>query len=281
MEFGPYTLDIINDGNFWLDGGSMFGVVPKTLWSRLIESDEHNRIRVATNCLLVRSSSGTVLIETGLGDHYDEKQHKIYSFEFDERLPGGLSRLGVAPEDVDVVIQTHLHFDHCGSLAQRAASGGYTPTFPRAELVVQSSEWQDALNPDFRSKPSFFPKAFYRSIEKAGLLRLVEGKEEVVPGISVMPMGGHTRGHQIVEIRHGDQRVFYLGDFIPMSSQVHAPYIAGYDLFPLTTLEHKLEFVPPVIENGWIVVFEHDTSVPLATLHEENGRPIAKHLENQ
>ena len=275
MEIGPYRLDVINDGLFRLDGGAMFGVVPKALWSQLIEPDERNRIPMAANCLLVRGPAGTFLVDTGLGDHYSEKQHSIYSFEFGERLLGGLGALGVAPQDVDMVVQTHLHFDHCGTLVRRGAGGGCTPTFPRAEVAVQRAEWEAALEPDARSRPSYFPRDFYAAVEDAGLLRLLDGETELAPGLTARPLGGHTRGHQVVEIAAGRERAVYLGDFIPQSHHVALPYIMSYDLYPLKTLEDKAEFLPRAITGGWTVIFEHDPRVPLATLRQEDGRPTA------
>ena len=278
MEIGPFRLDVVNDGIFWLDGGTMFGVVPKALWSRLIEPDERNRIPMATNCLLVRGPAGTFLVETGLGDQYSEKQHRIYSFEFGERLLGGLGALGVSPEDVDMVVQTHLHFDHCGTLVRRSAGGRYAPTFPRAEVVVQRAEWEAALEPDSRSRPSYFPFEYYAAVEKAGMLRLLDGETALAPGLTARPLSGHTSGHQVVEITAGREKAVYLGDFIPQSNHVALPYIMSFDLFPLKTLEDKAEFLPLAIRGGWTVVFEHDPHVPFATLHEENGRPVARPL---
>jgi len=280
MKLGPHRLDIVSDGRLWLDGGAMCGVVPKPLWSKLIEPDEMNRIPLATNCLLVRGPSGTILIETGVGRDFTEKQHKIFNFDFSARLLQSLSAVGVAPEDVDMVIQTHLHFDHCGNLSQQSSDGHYAPTFPRAEVVVQRGDWQSALNPDARTKPSYYLPEFYLAIEKAGLLRLVEGDTEVAPGVRVTPRGGHTISHQIVEISHGDESVVYLGDFIPTHHHLRTPFIMAYDLYPLTTLNHKLETLPGLARPGVTVVFEHDTEIPLATLRQENGKIVAGRVDD-
>lgn len=272
MKFGPFTLDVISDGRIWLDGGAMFGVVPKTLWSKSIESDELNRIPLETNCLLVRGSGGTVLIETGLGNQYSEKQYKIYNFEFGKRLLEGLSSLGVKPEDVDVVIQTHLHFDHCGTLAQQSKSGRYSATFPNADVVVQKGEWEAAHKPDYRSRPSYFPPEFYDSVMNNGNLRLVEGEAKIAPGISVKLMGGHTLHHQIVEISEGDDKVVYAGDFIPMTRHVNLAYSMSYDINPITTVEDKLTFLPQAEEGNWLVVFEHDPDTPFARIKKDGSK---------
>jgi glyoxylase-like metal-dependent hydrolase (beta-lactamase superfamily II) len=279
MEFGPFRLDVVSDGLFMLDGGSMFGVVPKPLWSRLIVADDKNRIPMAANCLLVRGNGVTALVDTGLGDHYDEKQHRIYGFDFSRRLVPGLDSLGVDPEDVDLVVQTHLHFDHCGSLLERSASGRYALTFPRAEVAVQRAEWEAALNPDYRSGPSYFPEDFLKAIEESGQLRLLDGKAEAAPGIHARPLSGHTAGHQVVEVRHGRRKAVFLGDFIPTSKHLRLPYIMSFDLFPMTTLRHKQNFLPAARKGRWTLVFEHDHETPLATLKQEADQVVAVPLD--
>ncbi|HUX08358.1 MAG TPA: MBL fold metallo-hydrolase [Acidobacteriota bacterium] len=281
MELGPNRYDIVSDGVLWLDGGAMCGVVPRPLWSKVIAPDEMNRIPLATNCLLARGPAGTILVETGVGRDFDEKQHKIFNFDFNRSLLEGLSDQGVAPEDVDMVIQTHLHFDHCGNLAQKSAEGNYAPTFPRAEVVIQRGDWESALDPDLRTKPSYYPREFYKSIEKEGLLRLVDGETELAPGVRVLPRSGHTVSHQIVQFGSGDNRLVYLGDFIPMHYHLRMPYIMAFDLFPLTTLEHKLEFLPQAASQRTRVVFEHDVTIGFATLLEKDGQVVAEPIAGE
>lgn len=280
MQLGSYRIDIVNDGIVWLDGGAMFGVVPKPLWSRLIRPDEKNRIPLATNCLLLRGPGGTILIETGVGDHLSEKERKIFNFQPSRRrLLGGLADLGVEPGDVDMVIQTHLHFDHVGNLARPAGGGAFEPNFPNADIVVQRAEWGVASRPDERSAPSYYPKAFWEAVASTGRMRIIEGEQEVAPGVVATPMGGHTPGHQIVEIRQGGRRAFYLGDFIPQIKHVGLPYIMAFDLFPLVTLEHKKVFLPEAIENGWLLFFEHDHEVAAGRLVDRGGRPAVEAQE--
>lgn len=266
MKVGEFRADVISDGVLWLDGGAMFGVVPKSLWSRTIPVDDQNRVPLETSCLLVRGQGTTVLIETGMGRDYSEKQHQFYNFDFSRSLLDGLSAQGVAPEDIDVIIQTHLHFDHCGMLAVRGVTGAWTPTFPRAEVFVQKGEWEAAHNPDPRSAPSYLPHDFYKSIADTGRLRLVEGSPEILPGITVRQWGGHTRHHQAVEIRSGGDTLIYAGDFIPMTRHINLAYSMGYDMFPITTLRHKEEFLPQAAAGGWLVVFEHDPDTPVARI---------------
>ena len=280
-KLGPYRIDVVNDGILWLDGGAMFGVVPRPLWSRLIRPDERNRIPLATNCLLVRGPCGNVLVDSGLGDHGDENKQKIFNFQHPERrLIDQLADLGVSAQDVDVVVQTHLHFDHCGALARPNGDGTYKPNFPNARIVVQEAEWEAALQPDARTRPSYYTDAFWRALEASGNLRLIEGAQEVAPGIFCRPIGGHSMGHQIVEVRHGDRRIVFLGDFIPQFKHLGLPYIMAYDLFPLRTLGDKQRFLPEAVEKGWIVVFEHDHELALATLHSDGGKVVARPLEN-
>lgn len=273
MEFGEYKLDVINDGYVWLDGGAMFGVVPRPLWSRLIKPDGSNRIPLATNCLLLRGPGGKILIETGVGEHLSAKQKEIFNFEPTERrLIGGLLDLGISPEDIDMVIQTHLHFDHVGHLTRPEPGGGFRPTFANAEIIVQRAEWEAAFDPDPRSAPSYYPREFWEAVRSTGRLRLLEGSEEVAPGIIATPMGGHTPGHQVVEVRQGGETAVYLGDFIPKSQHLGIPYIMAYDLYPLLTLEHKRAFLPRALEERRLLVFEHDHEMPLARLTEESGK---------
>ena len=275
MKLGPNTIDIVSDGSFLLDGGAMCGVVPKPLWSRLIEPDENNRIPLASNCMLVRGPSGTIVVETGFGGDFSEKQEKIFAFDYSNRLLDSLSARGVSPEDVDMVIQTHLHFDHCGTLTTRSASGAYAPTFPNAEVLIQRGDWEAALKPDLRTKPSYYEPEFYLSIERAGRLRLLDGDAEVAPDVRVRRRSGHSPGHQIVEVSSDGEKVVYLGDFVPMHYHLQMPYIMAFDLYPMVTLEHKLETLPELARPGVTVIFEHDTRMPAATLREENGRIVA------
>ena len=279
MKFGSYELDIVSDGRIWLDGGAMFGVVPKPLWSRIIEVDEMNRVPLDTSCLLVRGSGANVLIETGIGDHYTEKQHKIYKFDFSDRLLENLGKLNVKPEDIDQVIQTHLHFDHAGSLLERSKSGNYGLVFPNAEVVVQKGEWETAFNPDIRSKPSYFPPEFYQTLMKETKVRLVEGSTELMPGISLKQMGGHTLHHQGVEISQGDEKVVYVGDFIPMTRHINIAYSMGFDVEPIRTAEDKNSFLPQAAEGNWILVFVHDPDTPCARVRNDNGKWVTERVE--
>lgn len=264
MQFGSYKLDVLSDGRIWLDGGAMFGVVPKPLWSRIIEVDDRNRVPLETHSLLIRGDQGTILVETGIGDHYTEKQHEIYKFDFSDRLLDGLSGLGVAPEDIDVVIQTHLHFDHCGTLVQQSAGGNYGLTFPNAEVYVQKGEWETAHNPDSRSAASYFPAEFYKPLGASGKLNLLEGEKEIVPGIKVKQMGGHTAHHQGVEVTQGDEKVVFVGDFIPMTRHINIAYSMGFDVLPIQTVEHKEAFLPQAADGDWTIVFVHDPDTPAA-----------------
>jgi glyoxylase-like metal-dependent hydrolase (beta-lactamase superfamily II) len=280
MKTASFDLTLISDGNIWLDGGAMFGVVPKPLWSRIIEHDDNNRVPLDTTSLLIESDEATILVETGIGDHYSEKQHQIYKFNFQRRLLDGLAKKGVSPESIDYVVQSHLHFDHCGSLLSGDGSGGYELNFPNAEVVVQRGEWEAAMNPDVRSKPSYFENAFYETLEKEGTVRLVEGIDEIIPGVKVSQRGGHTEHHQIVEIDDGDDRIIFVGDFIPMTRHINIAYSMGFDVLPIKTSEDKVDFLPRAADEGWTIVFVHDPDTPAARIKKDGKKWAAEPVED-
>ena len=191
---------------------------------------------------------------------------------FSNRLLEGLSDLSVAPEDVDVVIQTHLHFDHCGSLVQRSAGGAHGLTFPNAEVVVQKGEWEAAHGPDSRSGASYFPPEYYKAITDGGKLHLVEGEADIVPGVSVRQIGGHTLHHQCAEVTQGDDKVIFAGDFIPMTRHINTAYSMGFDMFPITTVEDKEAFLPQAADGDWTLVFVHDPDTPAAKVRRDGRK---------
>lgn len=280
MKFGSFDLSLISDGNIWLDGGGMFGIVPKPLWSKIIEHDDHNRVPLDTTSLLIQTDEATILVETGIGDHYSEKQHHIYKFNFERRLLQGLAETGVSPEKIDIVIQSHLHFDHCGALMLADGKGGYEPAFPNAEVVVQRGEREAALNPDVRSKASYFEPAFYQALEEKNKLRLVEGTEQIIPGVSVSQRGGHTVHHQIVEVEQGGKKVIFVGDFIPMTRHINIAYSMGFDMLPIKTSEDKVDFLPKAHSEEDIIVFVHDPDTPAARIVKEGRKWGSEKVED-
>ncbi|UCD19787.1 MAG: MBL fold metallo-hydrolase [candidate division WOR-3 bacterium] len=276
-RLGEFELYPVSDGFFWLDGGSMFGIVPKVLWSKLTSADRRNRVRLALNCLLVKSKDKNILIDTGMGDKLSKKMKEIYKVEREANLLRSLARLGVAPPDVDYVINTHLHFDHCGGNTTKS-DGKFVPTFPNARYVIQRQEWFNAQNPKENTKSSYREKDF-APIEDAGQVMFVDGDHDVVPGVTVLLTNGHTLGHQSVMISTKRGRALYLGDVIPTSHHLKAQYLTGFDLYPVDLVNRKKEIVDRALKEKWLLIFEHDPAIVFAYLAEKDGKRTLKPLE--
>jgi len=269
MKLGDLEFHLLNDGTFRLDGGAMFGVIPRPLWERKMSPDARNRVRLAMNSLLVRSAGKWILIETGAGDKWDAKHRDIYAFEGDARLPDKLLARGVRPEQIDLVINTHLHFDHCG-WNTRSVDGKVVPTFPNARYVVQRGELEHARRPTERDRASYIADNFL-PIEAAGQWWLLEGDREVAPGVELIRVPGHTRDMQCVRLSGGGKAAFFFVDLVPTTAHLPLAWIMGFDLYPLTTLENKKKWIPEVARQGWLALFGHDLEVPAAYLRQRNG----------
>jgi glyoxylase-like metal-dependent hydrolase (beta-lactamase superfamily II) len=262
---GALKVHAIQAGGQRLDGGAMFGVVPKPLWERRIPADERNRIALGMRCLLIEHPSGLVLVDSGLGNKENEKFIAIYGIENGgangrTALEDGLARLGVRPEDVSLVINTHLHFDHAGGNTFRDEAGAIRPSFPKARYVVQRGEYAYATHTNERTAASYFDPNFV-PLHEAGVLDLIEGEREVVDGIRVLPSPGHVPYHQSVLIESEGAAALFLGDLVPTAAHLPLPWIMGYDVEPLVTLESKRRILARAVEQDWLVVFEHDASV--------------------
>ena len=268
MQLGEFELQVIHENRFWIDGGAMFGVVPRVLWETMARPDGRNRIALQANLLLVRTPQKNILVETGLGDAIPEKWKVNYGVEGPSRMLGQLRQLGLDPLDIDVVVLTHLHFDHAGGCIH-LENGDLVPIFSDAYHVVQAKEWEDALAPDERSKASYM-KEMLLPIYHRGLLKLVEGSTEVLPGIQVVETGGHTRGHQVVLFSSRGNKAMYTGDLIPTSSHLKIPYVAGVDLFPVETMRQKERMIQRAVEENWLVLFGHDTEIDAGYLSQGN-----------
>ena len=262
---GRLTVHALQAGLQQLDGGAMFGVVPKTLWERKIPADARNRIPLGMRCLLVEHPDGLVLIDTGAGDKETEKFHAIYGIENapiggvgPTQLESALGQAGYAPADVRVVINSHLHFDHAGGNTHKRERGDPVPSFPNARHVVRRGEWDWAHHPNERTSASYFAHN-YDPLHSAGLLELVDADVEVVSGIFLRHTPGHTPHHQGVLIESGGERLFFLADLAPTSSHVPLPWIMGYDVEPLVTLESKRRLWAEAASERWTMVFEHDS----------------------
>lgn len=263
---GRWRIHAIHAGSQKLDGGAMFGVVPKPLWSRRIQPDERNRIPLAMRCLLIEHDRGLVLVDVGAGNKEDTKFHDIYGVEnagAEGRtlLEDGIRAAGFSPGDVTLVVDTHLHFDHAGGNTWRDSSGAVRPVFEQARYVVQRGEYDWATHTNERTAASYFPHNFEPIVE-AGLFDFVEGEREIWPGLRVIPTPGHTPWHQSVLLESGGEKLFYPADLLPTSAHVPLPWIMAYDVEPLVTLETKRQILKRAVAEEWLVMFEHDATVP-------------------
>jgi glyoxylase-like metal-dependent hydrolase (beta-lactamase superfamily II) len=272
---GSIRLHGVEAGVQQLDGGAMFGVVPKPLWERRIPADTRNRIPLALRCLLVEAPNALVLIDTGVGNKYDEKFAEIYGISNrgdPTRLEDGIRDAGFDPSEVDIVLNTHLHFDHAGGNTVRGGDGVVRPSFPDARHVVQRRELDFAHSRNERIRASYLPENF-DPITEAGLWDLVEGDGVVTEGVRVVPTPGHTPFHQSVLIESEGDVACYLADVCPTSAHIPLPWIMGYDLEPLVTLESKRGLWKRSLDEDWLLVFEHDPRVPWGRLDRDADRP--------
>lgn len=255
MNVGPYTITLLETCRFGLDGGAMFGVVPKTLWERAYSAaDELNRIPMAAKVLCIRGNNRCILVDTGNSPYMPEKLSNIYKLDFtDFALERSLAAQGIEVEDVTDVIFTHLHFDHAGG----AMLADGTPRFKNARHYVQKEHYAWALSPSEKDRASFMPE-MYQPLVEEGMMELLEGQGELFPGISVLPLYGHTMAMQAVKITDGGSTVFFPADLMPTGAHIPVPYVMGYDNHPLTTINEKKQLLPQIIDEQWLVVFEHD-----------------------
>jgi len=274
MKLGSIELHILNDGAYRLDGGAMFGVVPKPMWERVAPADERNRISMSMNALLIRAAAQRILVETGAGDKWTDKRRDIYGFGGTRLLPQ-LADHGIEPDDIDIVINTHLHFDHCG-WNTRIVNGVAVPTFPNATYFVHRGELEHARNPNERDRSTYIPDNF-EPMARSGQWQLVQGEHfEVVPGVELIVLPGHTRDMMGVRISSGGQTAMFLSDLVPTTAHLPYAWVMGYDSYPLTTLENKKKWLPLVAREGWLALFCHDAKMPAARLREEEGKIVAE-----
>ena len=262
---GRLKMWALQAGGQKLDGGAMFGVVPKPLWERRIPADPRNRIQLGMRCLLIEHHAGLILIDTGAGNKENEKFIDIYGIENVGRdgrtaLEDAISEVGFTTDDVAIVINSHLHFDHAGGNTWRAPSGETLPTFPKARYFVQRGEYHYATHTNERTAASYFPPNF-EPVRAAGLLEMVDGEREIVPGVRVIPTPGHVPFHQGILIESGGERAFYLADLVPTAAHLPLPWIMGYDVEPLVTLETKRGILARALAEEWLLVFEHDATI--------------------
>jgi glyoxylase-like metal-dependent hydrolase (beta-lactamase superfamily II) len=272
VSIGNFELTALSDGTYSLDGGAFFGVVPKILWSKRLPSDEKNRVPTSLNSVLVRGGEKTVLIETGVGNKLPEKMVQIYGQP--AKLLEQLSAVGGSPEDIDVVINSHLHFDHAGWNTVREG-GSIKPTFPKATYYAQEGEWEHAHEGQ-RDAVSYLHEN-YAPLVESGKMKLLKGNQEILPGISVEVFPGHTRDMQAVIIRSQGQTACYISDLIPTSMHVEVNWVMGFDLYPLETIESRKRYYSRAIPENWLTMYTHDPNVPWGYLtKDERGKIVAK-----
>jgi glyoxylase-like metal-dependent hydrolase (beta-lactamase superfamily II) len=277
MQLGNYRLEIVPDTEFRLDGGAMFGVVPRTLWSRVCPPDEQNRIRMNMNCVFIEAGNELILIETGIGEKWSAKHTEMYGITRERSLAQSLRSIaGVGPDDITIVINTHLHFDHAGGNTKVNGVGQAAPAFPNARYFVSQSEFEHAESPSERDRASYLADD-WRPMVASGQLELKEADYEVVSGLRMETHAGHNRSMQCWRLERDGQTVFGFADLVPMRAHVSPAWIMGYDLYPAETLEVKKKLLPQAAHEGWTCLFYHDPDEPLCRIIEDEGklRPVS------
>jgi glyoxylase-like metal-dependent hydrolase (beta-lactamase superfamily II) len=277
MNIGSIRCDLVSDGTFRLDGGAMFGVVPRSLWERKTPPDSRNRITLGTNALLIRVEGRNILVDAGVGRKEPEPFREMFALGGETDIVTSLSEQGLAPQDIDTVVLTHLHFDHAGGITRRAGDGEVVPVFPKARHIVQRAELDDAEHPTSRSRASYLPENWV-PVREAGLLDVVEGEVEVASGVRTVLMKGHVRSLTGVRVESGDECAFYPTDNMPTAAHIPAPWVMGYDLYPLDTLSFKESFLPRAVDEECVVFFEHDPRVGAARILRDGKRWAVEEL---
>ncbi|MFQ5861168.1 MAG: MBL fold metallo-hydrolase [Dehalococcoidia bacterium] len=274
MKLGNVELHLVSDGAIHLDGGTLFGIVPKTLWRAKAPPDRKNRVTIGLNCLLIRSGGKNILVDTGVGTKHPRQRRAIYAMAAGA-LTEALRQRGLAPDEIDLVVMTHLHFDHAGGCTRLDAQGHPIPTFPRATYLIQRRDWEEATHTNERTRAAYLPEDFL-PLEERGQLALLDGDQEITPGVWVQATGGHTSGHQMVLIDSGEQRAACGGDILPTPHHLPPHYTTAWDLFPLDTVRRKRELLAQAEREGWLLLFGHGLETCAGYLTREGERLILK-----
>jgi len=273
LSLGDFELSIFSDGTYFLDGGTFFGVVPKVMWSRKVKADEQNRVVTGLNSLLIRAGKQNILVETGIGNKMPDRLVKIFGQQ--AKLIDNLSAAGIAPDDIDIVINTHLHFDHCGWNTVRK-DGKIVPTFPKAKYYVQEAEWQHGRQQLERDAISYMTDN-YDPLIRSGQMELLTGDREIAPGVAVKVFSGHTANMQAVIVTSGGKTACYISDLIPTSAHIDLTWVMSFDLFPLQTIESRKAYYARAIPEKWLTVFTHDPVMPWAYIEDAGmGKMVAR-----
>lgn len=275
MQFGDYRVEIIPDTEFRLDGGAMFGVVPRNLWAKVCPPDEQNRIRMNMNCLFIETATEKILIETGIGEKWSAKHSAMYGINRERSLADSLRGItGYGPEVITIVINTHLHFDHAGGNTILNDEGEAVPAFPNARYFLSQAEYEHAEQPSERDRASYFPEN-WRPAYDNGQVELKPADYEVVSGLRMETHPGHNRSMQCWRLEREGRTLFGFADLVPMRAHVSLPWIMGYDLYPVETLESKKKLLPQAVREGWSCLFYHEPDLPLCQVVEEKGKLLA------
>lgn len=273
MQFGDYRVEIVPDTEFRLDGGAMFGVVPFPLWSKVCPPDDKNRIRMNMNCLFIETNTERILIETGIGEKWPPKLADIYGIKRERSLPDSLRAItGVGAEDITIVVNTHLHFDHAGGNTRLDDAGkAAVPTFPNARYLVSRAEYEHAEAPLERDRASYMPEN-WRPLKDSGQLELKDAEYEIAPGVSMETVTGHNHSMQCLRVTRDGRTLYSFADLVPTRAHVPFAWIMGYDLYPVETLEGKKRLLPQAARENWLCYFYHDPDMPLCRVVEEDGK---------
>ena len=274
---GDFELITLADGFFALDGGAMFGTVPRTLWEKRLPPDDSNRIPLSMRPLIVRSGTHTMIIDAGCGDKMDAKSAAIFKLDRRYHLDHALAEAGLTAEDIDIVVASHLHFDHVGGFTAVGKDGAIVPRFPKAKYVAHRAEWQDATHPHERNRASYLQENFV-PLQDAGVLTLVDDEAEIMPGVRYRRSGGHTAHHQVVMIESGGRTAVFTADMYPTSVHIPDPWLMGYDLYPMDTLGFKRAFAVEAIAREYLLFFEHDPSMAAGYLREAGGKRFVERV---
>lgn len=276
LTLGDLQLTMLHDGPFRLDGGAMFGVVPRVLWEKKAPADDRNRIQLAMRPLLVEAAWGRMIVDCGAGDKMSAKEQDIYGLDRSHALDQALASVGLTADDIQIALATHLHFDHFGGATARE-HGMLRPRFRKARYVIRGAEWQDATHPHDRNRASYLPDDFV-PLEPAGVVDFYDGDRVIRPGVRVVRTGGHTGQHQIVFLESGGRTAVFVADLIPTAAHLQDPWIMGYDLFPVETLAFKTRFIREAIEREYLIVFEHDPHIAAGYIREKDGRRVVEQV---
>ncbi|MCP4231055.1 MAG: MBL fold metallo-hydrolase [bacterium] len=266
IKLGNIELALLNLGDYMIDGGAAYGVIPKPFWEKVTPPDERNRMKMAVNVLLIRAHKSNILVDAGFGDKMSEKKRTIFGIEEQPDVTGLLAEAGVSPDDINTVVLTHLHFDHAGGLTYYDDSGELQLTFPNAVHIVQAREWEEANHPN-ELNAAAYPGENIEPLEEKAHLKIIDGSYRITRGVSTVVTGGHTTSHQIIRVQSQRQVAVFLSDLVPTRHYVNLPYITAYDYFPLTTLNEKRNLFRRAATRGYLTLLAHDPEHPVGKIN--------------